>query len=128
MSEGELLSLLIGRREEDGIQGLHDAPLLPYTADPNGFLIGFLGDERLLRSPQSNMANFWIFAVYIVKARYRGEAMAPDLERRPSSFRRPHLGLMRSQTSKANYERSGFPLAYRNRPLSRKRWQRSMPC
>ena len=101
--------------EEGWNPGLHDADCY-YSADPNGFLIGFLGDEPIATISAIKYGNsFGFIGFYIVKPAYRGKgygiriwnAALKHLEGR-------NIGLDGVVAQQEDYKRSGFQLAYRN--------------
>jgi len=116
MSRSEVAIAVDWAAQEGWNPGLHDAHCY-YTADPNGFLIGFLGDEPIATiSAIQYGESFGFLGFYIVKPGYRGRgygiqiwnAGLQQLEGRT-------IGLDGVADQQANYERSGFHLAYRNR-------------
>ncbi len=95
--------------------GFHDADCY-YSADPNGFLIGFLGNEPIATISAIKYGNtFGFIGFYIVKPAYRGRgygiqiwsAALKHLEGR-------NIGLDGVVAQQENYKKSGFNLAYRN--------------
>ena len=95
--------------------GLHDADCY-YSADPNGFLIGFIGHEPIATISAIRYGNtFGFLGFYIVKPAYRGKgyglqiwiAALKHLEGR-------NIGLDGVTAQQENYKKSGFQLAYHN--------------
>ncbi len=95
--------------------GLHDAECF-YGADPEGFLVGLLGDEPVACiSVVKYGESFGFLGFYIVKQAYRN---------RGYGLRIWNAGLARLQgrvvgldgviAQQENYKKSGFALAYRN--------------
>jgi len=95
--------------------GLHDDDCY-YSADPNGFLIGLLGNEPIATISAIKYGNtFGFIGFYIVEPAYRGRghglqiwnAALKHLEGR-------NIGLDGVVAQQENYKKSGFKLAYRN--------------
>lgn len=95
--------------------GLHDAGCFN-AADPDGFLIGLLGDEPIATISVVRYGHsFGFLGFYIVKPEYRGKgygiqiwnAALEHLEGRT-------IGLDGVVAQQGNYSKSGFTLAYQN--------------
>jgi ribosomal protein S18 acetylase RimI-like enzyme len=95
--------------------GLHDANCY-YSGDPNGFLIGLLGNEVIATISAIKYGNtFGFIGFYIVKPSYRNKgygiqiwnAALKHLEGR-------NIGLDGVVAQQDNYKKSGFKLAYSN--------------
>ena len=95
--------------------GCHDADCY-YSADPNGFLIGYLGNKPIaIISAIKYGDSFGFLGFYIVAPAYRGmgygwkiwSAGLKHLEGR-------NIGLDGVVAQQENYKKSGFKLAYRN--------------
>lgn len=95
--------------------GIHDADCF-FAQDPEGFLVGLLDGEPIGSiSAVSYPGNYGFLGFYIVKPKYRGKGFGiqlwnAGLERLPGMT----IGLDGVVAQQANYERSGFRLAYRN--------------
>lgn len=95
--------------------GLEDAECF-YRADPEGFLVGLLGDEpvaciSVVRYGES----FGFLGFYIVRPEYRGRGLG--LEIWNAGVQRLDgrvVGLDGVVAQQENYRKSGFTLAYRN--------------
>ena len=95
--------------------GLYDADCF-YAADPNGFLIGLLGDEPIATvSVVKYGASFGFLGFYIVKPEYRGKGYGIQIWNAGLAYLRGRtIGLDGVITQQSNYKKSGFSLAYRN--------------
>ena len=95
--------------------GLHDANCF-YATDPNGFLIGLLGDEPVATiSVVKYGTSFAFVGFYIVAAAHRGLGYGIKLWN--SGLARLHgrvVGLDGVVGQQENYQKSGFVLAHRN--------------
>ncbi|MGV6827214.1 MAG: GNAT family N-acetyltransferase [bacterium] len=95
--------------------GLHDAKNY-LQADPNGFLIGYLGDDPVavisaIRYP----GDFGFLGFYIVKPDFRGQGLGITIWNAAISYLEGcNIGLDGVVEQQANYAKSGFKLAYRN--------------
>lgn len=73
MTEKEVGIAIDWAAKEGWNPGLHDAHNY-YKADPNGFLIGYLGDEAIATiSVVKYDSSFAFLGFYIVKPEYRGK-------------------------------------------------------
>jgi hypothetical protein len=95
--------------------GLHDAALF-YSTDPHGFFIGLLDGE-----PVATLAgvaydgNYGFLGLYIVKPEHRGKGYGIGIWQGAMAYLGDrNVGLDGVLEQQANYERSGFTLAYRN--------------
>ena len=95
--------------------GLHDADCF-YAADPDGFLIGYLGDEPIATiSAVKYGDSFGFLGFYIVKPAYRNMGYGMQLWNAAlARLQGRTIGLDGVLAQQANYHKSGFELAYRN--------------
>ncbi len=95
--------------------GLHDADCY-HTADPNGFLIGLLGNEPIASiSVIKYSASFGFIGFYIVKPEYRGKGYGIEIWNAGLKYLEGcNIALDGVLTQQENYKKSGFKLAYRN--------------
>lgn len=95
--------------------GLYDANCF-YVADPNGFLIGLLGDEPIATiSVVKYGDSFGFLGFYIVKPEYRGKGYGIQIWNAGLAYLRGRtIGLDGVVDQQSNYQNSGFRLAYRN--------------
>jgi len=95
--------------------GLYDADCY-YSADPNGFLIGLLGDEPIATiSVIKYGESFGFLGFYIVKPEYRGKGYGIQLWNAGLKYLEGrNIGLDGVVAQQDNYKKSGFKLAYRN--------------
>ena len=95
--------------------GLNDAQCY-YEADPNGFLIGYLGDEPIATiSVVKYSDTFGFLGFYIVKPEYRGKGYGIQIWNAGLAYLKGcNIGLDGVVAQQENYKKSGFKLAYRN--------------
>jgi len=95
--------------------GNHDADCY-YAADPNGFLIGYLGDEPVATiSAVKYPGDFGFLGFYIVRPEFRGRGYGiRTWNAAMDSLRGCTIGLDGVVGQQENYRRSGFELAFRN--------------
>lgn len=95
--------------------GLHDGDCF-YAADPNGFLMGVLGDEAIASlSVVKYDDSFGFLGFYIVKPEFRGQGYGFQLWQAGLAYLQGcNIGLDGVIAQQANYLKSGFQLAYRN--------------
>jgi GNAT superfamily N-acetyltransferase len=95
--------------------GLHDAACF-HAADPNGFLVGQLGDEPIATLSAVRYGDsFGFLGFYIVKPAHRGRGYGIALWNAGLAYLRGRtIGLDGVPAQQDNYRRSGFALAYRN--------------
>ncbi len=95
--------------------GLHDADCF-YAADPNGFLIGLLGDEPIaMVSAVKYGDNFGFLGFYIVKPEYRGMKYGIQIGSAGLAYLKGRtIGLDGVVAQQENYMRAGFTIAYKN--------------
>lgn len=95
--------------------GVYDADCF-YQADPNGFLIGLLGDEPIAAiSAVKYGDSFGFLGLYIVKPEYRGKGYGLQIWNAGIAYLNGRtIGLDGVVAQQSNYKKSGFILAYRN--------------
>ncbi|PAY01638.1 GNAT family N-acetyltransferase [Pseudoalteromonas sp. HM-SA03] len=95
--------------------GLSDAKCY-YQADPNGFLIGYLGDEPIASiSVVKYDDSFGFLGFYIVKPEYRGQGYGMQIWQAGLRYLAGcNVALDGVVAQQENYKKSGFKLAYRN--------------
>ncbi len=95
--------------------GLHDAECF-YQSDPQGFLIGLLNEQPIgCISAVTYPGNFGFLGFYIVVPEYRGQGYGIQLWNTALNYlKERNIGLDGVLAQQANYQRSGFQLAYRN--------------
>ena len=95
--------------------GLYDANCF-YAADPNGFLIGLLGDEPIATiSVVTYGDSFGFLGFYIVKPEYRGKGYGIQIWKTGlARLGGRTIGLDGVVDQQRNYQKSGFRLAFRN--------------
>lgn len=95
--------------------GLYD-PDCFYAADPNGFLIGLLGDEPIATiSAVKYGDSFGFVGFYIVKPEYRGMGYGIQIWNAGLTYLKGRtIGLDGVVAQQSNYAKSGFTLVYRN--------------
>lgn len=95
--------------------GLHDAEVF-YQTDPHGFFVGELDGEVI--SSLAGVAyddTYGFLGLYIVKPEHRGKGYGLRLWQEVTAYLGGrNVGLDGVLAQQANYERSGFTLAYRN--------------
>ncbi|WMN62244.1 GNAT family N-acetyltransferase (plasmid) [Pseudoalteromonas xiamenensis] len=87
-----------------------------YRADPNGFLMGYLGDEPIASISVVNYGNeFGFLGFYIVKPEYRGKGFGYKLWQAGMNYLSGiNVGLDGVVAQQDNYKKSGFKFAYQN--------------
>lgn len=95
--------------------GLHDAELF-FETDPAGFFIGLLDGEPIATlSGVAYDGTYGFLGLYIVKPEHRGKGYGLRIwEQAVAYLGGRNVGLDGVLAQQANYERSGFTLAYRN--------------
>ncbi len=95
--------------------GFHDAECY-FTADPNVFLIGLIGDEPIATiSVVKYGESFGFLGFYIVKPEYRGKGYGIQIWNAGLKYLEGrNIGLDGVVAQQDNYKKSGFKLAYRN--------------
>jgi len=95
--------------------GLFDADSY-YSCDPEGFLVGYLGDEAIASiSVVKYGQTFGFLGFYIVKPEYRGQGYGFKIwQAGLEHLNGRNIGLDGVVEQQRNYKKSGFALAYRN--------------
>ena len=95
--------------------GLNDAACYS-SADPNGFLVGMLGDQPIATISAVRYGGaFGFLGFYIVKPEYRGKGYGIQIwNAAMQHLAGRNIGLDGVVEQQANYKKSGFQLAYRN--------------
>ncbi|MFP2770124.1 GNAT family N-acetyltransferase [Oceanisphaera sp. KMM 10153] len=95
--------------------GLHDADCF-HAADPHGFLIGLLGNEPIaVISVVKYGGSFGFLGFYIVKPGFRGQGYGIQIWNAGLAYLGGRdIGLDGVVAQQANYNKSGFTLAYSN--------------
>ncbi|KDM90226.1 GNAT family N-acetyltransferase [Photobacterium galatheae] len=95
--------------------GVNDAACYA-TADPTGFLIGFLGEEPIATISAIRYDDtFGFIGFYIVKPEYRGKGYGIQIWHAALKYLEGcNIGLDGVVEQQANYQKSGFQLAYSN--------------
>ena len=95
--------------------GVHDADVF-FPTDPHGFFLGVLGDEPIgCISAVAYDARFGFIGFYIVRPEFRGRGFGRCIWQAATSYLGTRsVGLDGVVAQQANYEKSGFRLAYRN--------------
>jgi hypothetical protein len=95
--------------------GLHDADCF-HAADPNGFLIGLVGDEPVATISVVKYGDlFGFLGFYIVKPQYRGKGYGIQIWNAGLAYLGERIiGLDGVVAQQGNYRKSGFTLAYNN--------------
>jgi len=95
--------------------GLHDADAF-HAADPQGYLVGLIGDEPIgMIAAVRYGAGFGFIGFYIVRPAWRGRGHGLALwQAGIQSLSGRLVGLDGVVAQQANYRRSGFELAYNN--------------
>ena len=95
--------------------GLHDTDCY-YSADPNGFLIGLIGNEPVATISAIKYGNtFGFLGFYVVKPEYRKRGYGIKIWRAAlRNLESRNIGLDGVVAQQDNYKKSGFKLAYRN--------------
>lgn len=95
--------------------GLYDAEAY-YSADPNGYLMGYLDEEPIASiSVVKYNDDFGFLGFYIVKSEYRGQGFGWKIWQAGMEYLKDcNIGLDGVVDQQENYKKSGFKLAYRN--------------
>ena len=95
--------------------GPHDGELF-YATDPGGFFLGTLdGEPVACLSGVAYDESYGFLGLYIVKPEHRGKGFGLGIWQRATEYLGGrNVGLDGVLAQQANYERSGFTLAYRN--------------
>ncbi len=115
MSKEDMHIMIDWAAEEGWNPGLHDADCY-FAADPQGFLVGYLGDEPIATISAVNYQNaFGFIGFYIVKPQYRGKGYGIEIWNAGlKRLQGLNIGLDGVVAQQENYKKSGFNLAYRN--------------
>lgn len=115
MSRDDLNVALDWAAAEGWNPGLHDAAAF-HAADPTGFLIGKLGGEPIACiSTVAYDDAFGFLGLYIVKPAFRGKGYGMQIWQAGMAYLgKRNVGLDGVVAQQANYQKSGFQLAYRN--------------
>ncbi|BFM50209.1 GNAT family N-acetyltransferase [Marinomonas sp. THO17] len=115
MTRSELDLAMKWAAQEGWNPGFHDADSY-YKADPNGFLMGYLGDEPIACISVIKYHDFFGFlGFYIVKSAYRGQGYGMQMWQAGLRYLEGcNIGLDGVVEQQENYKKSGFKLAYGN--------------
>jgi ribosomal protein S18 acetylase RimI-like enzyme len=115
LQPGEIETAVDWAAAEGWNPGVHDAKCFQ-SADPQGFLGGFIGDELIATiSAVKYGRTFGFIGFYIVKAEYRGHGYGLKLWNAAlASLGNRLVGLDGVFAQQENYQKSGFGLAYSN--------------
>jgi GNAT superfamily N-acetyltransferase len=115
MTRGDLDLVVSWAAEEGWNPGRHDADAF-FTADPNGFLIGRLGDEPIASiSVVRYGASFGFLGFYIVRPEHRGQGYGLAIWNAGMAYLEGRtVGLDGVVAQQGNYRKSGFELAHVN--------------
>ncbi|MGF1701252.1 GNAT family N-acetyltransferase [Photobacterium makurazakiensis] len=115
MSKDDLMLAINWAAKEGWNPGLYDIESF-YAADPNGFLMGYLGDEPIASiSVVKYDETYGFLGFYIVKPEYRGNGYGLALWQAGLAYLDGcNIGLDGVADQQANYRQSGFNLAYGN--------------
>ncbi|CAM4134509.1 GNAT family N-acetyltransferase [Pseudoalteromonas ostreae] len=115
MTEKEVNIAIDWAAQEGWNPGLNDAHNY-YQADPNGFLIGYLGDEAIATiSVVKYNSSFAFLGFYIVKPEYRGKGYGTQIWQTGLAYlKHCNIALDGVLEQQENYKKSGFKLAYSN--------------
>ncbi|MGF1688606.1 GNAT family N-acetyltransferase [Photobacterium japonica] len=115
MTRDALLQAIDWAAEEGWNPGIRDLNTF-YSADPNGFLMGYLDDEPIASlSVVKYDTHFGFLGFYIVKPAYRGKGYGLALWQAGLAYLKGcNIGLDGVVEQQPNYQKSGFQLAYNN--------------
>ncbi|KZM39316.1 GCN5 family acetyltransferase [Marinomonas sp. SBI22] len=115
MTQEELGLALSWAAMEGWNPGLHDAKTY-FLADPNGFLLAeFDGEPIGCISAIKYSPDFAFIGFYLVKPEFRGQGYGMQLWQAAMSYLSGcNIGLDGVAAQQANYQKSGFQLAYAN--------------
>ncbi|MEO2265811.1 GNAT family N-acetyltransferase [Pseudoalteromonas sp. YIC-656] len=115
MTKKDMHIMIDWAAEEGWNPGLHDADCY-FAADPQGFLVGYLGDEPIATiSAVKNQNAFGFIGFYIVKPEHRGKGYGIEIWNAGlKRLQGLNIGLDGVVAQQENYKKSGFNLAYRN--------------
>lgn len=115
MARKEIEMAIEWAAQEGWNPGRHDAACY-FAADPNGFLMGLLGDESIATiSAVKYGESFGFLGLYMVKPEYRGKGYGLQIWNAGMRYLEGrNIGLDGVVAQQGNYKKSGFKLAYRN--------------
>ena len=115
MSRSDLDVAIAWAASEGWNPGLHDAETF-YHTDPNGFFMGYLGGEPIASLSAVRYGDrFGFIGFYIVHPNFRGQGYGFKLWQAGMEYLAGRtIGLDGVVAQQANYQKSGFTLAYRN--------------
>lgn len=115
MTRGEIDITIQWAADEGWNPGLHDADCF-HAADPDGFLIGMLGEEPVATISVVKYGGvFGFLGFYIVKPEFRGQGYGIKIWNAGLQYLDGCVvGLDGVVVQQDNYKKSGFSLAYRN--------------
>lgn len=115
MTRSELDLAVQWAADEGWNPGLHDADAF-FTADPEGFLIEWLGDEPVaVISAVRYGERFGFIGFYIVKPGFRGQGLGLKIwQAAMARLAGRNIGLDGVVDQQPNYRKSGFRLAWNN--------------
>jgi GNAT superfamily N-acetyltransferase len=95
--------------------GLYDAECF-YAADPNGFLMGLIGNEPVAAISVVRYGDsFGFLGFYMVKPQFRGQGFGIQIWNAGLEYLKGRtIGLDGVVAQQENYKKSGFTLAYQN--------------
>lgn len=116
MTPDELNIAIDWAAQEGWNPGLNDASCY-YQADPNGFFMGYLGDEPIACISAVRYGEaFGFLGFYIVKPEFRAQGYGIQIWKAGLSYLKGvNVGLDGVVAQQGNYKKSGFTLAYSNR-------------
>ena len=131
LSEQEMQTMVDWAAAEGWNPGLNDAAIF-HSADPLGFLAGFLDGEPVASISAVKYGDmFGFIGFYIVKPKMRGNGFGMSLwQAAMECLDGRNIGLDGVIAQQENYRKSGFTLAYRNIRYQGKALQKSpaLPC
>ena len=115
MSRSDLDVAIAWAAAEGWNPGLHDAETF-YHTDPNGFFMGYLAGEPIASLSAVRYGDrFGFIGFYIVHPNFRGQGYGLKLWQAGMEYLQGRtIGLDGVVAQQANYQQSGFTLAYRN--------------
>jgi GNAT superfamily N-acetyltransferase len=115
MTIAELKIAIEWAAQEGWNPGLYDAEAY-YSADPNGYLMGYLNEQPIACiSVVKYNEQFGFLGFYIVRPEYRGQGYGWKIWQAGMEYLKAcNVGLDGVVDQQENYKKSGFKLAYRN--------------
>lgn len=115
MSQKEVDIAIEWAAKEGWNPGFYDAECY-FTADPNGFFIGLIGDEPIATVSAIKYGDsFGFLGFYIVKSEHRGKGYGIQIWNAALQYLEGrNIGLDGVVAQQENYKKSGFKPAYRN--------------